>query len=143
MASIGITASLQRACSSQHITKKTSTQARPTSSLGTKQVTKVVTPNLEALKLPKKHETPPSVASNEIPSSTDSNKASASSIRFSDARWKNGTWDLNMFVKEGRMDWDSVILAGNIITTSSLLCQNSFSKGIHIVGLCTLNIYEI
>lgn len=117
MASIGITVSLQSACSSQHITKKTSTQARPTSSLGTKQASNVVTPNLEALKLPEKHEKPPPVATNEIPSSENSNEASNS--RFSDARWKNGTWDLNMFVKEGRMDWDSVIVAG---ITSSLQC---------------------
>ncbi|XP_049358512.1 light-harvesting complex-like protein 3 isotype 2, chloroplastic [Solanum verrucosum] len=33
-------------------------------------------------------------------------------IRFSDKRWKNGTWDLNMFVKNGKIDWDAVIVAG-------------------------------
>ena len=32
--------------------------------------------------------------------------------KFSDERWKNGTWDLNMFVREGNMDWDAVIVAG-------------------------------
>ncbi|KAJ8537151.1 hypothetical protein K7X08_035552 [Anisodus acutangulus] len=32
-------------------------------------------------------------------------------LRFADKRWKNGTWDLNMFVKNGKMDWDSVIVA--------------------------------
>ncbi|KAH0686130.1 hypothetical protein KY284_016683 [Solanum tuberosum] len=32
-------------------------------------------------------------------------------IRFSDKRWKNGTWDLNMFVKNGKIDWDAVIVA--------------------------------
>ncbi|KAH7537743.1 hypothetical protein FEM48_Zijuj03G0125400 [Ziziphus jujuba var. spinosa] len=26
-------------------------------------------------------------------------------------RWKNGTWHLNMFVKNGKIDWDSVIVA--------------------------------
>ncbi|KAK2988928.1 hypothetical protein RJ640_026196, partial [Escallonia rubra] len=31
--------------------------------------------------------------------------------QFFDERWKNGTWDLNMFVKNGRMDWDDVIVA--------------------------------
>ncbi|CAH9139659.1 unnamed protein product [Cuscuta epithymum] len=31
--------------------------------------------------------------------------------RFSDNRWKNGSWDLNVFVRNGRMDWDSVIVA--------------------------------
>ncbi|KAF6135564.1 hypothetical protein GIB67_015417, partial [Kingdonia uniflora] len=30
---------------------------------------------------------------------------------FEDQRWKNGTWDLNMFVKCRKMDWDSVIVA--------------------------------
>lgn len=32
--------------------------------------------------------------------------------KFSDERWKNGTWDLNMFVKRGKKDWDAVIVAG-------------------------------
>ncbi|GAV73391.1 hypothetical protein CFOL_v3_16877, partial [Cephalotus follicularis] len=31
--------------------------------------------------------------------------------KFIDERWKNGTWDLNMFVKGGKMDWDGVINA--------------------------------
>ncbi|XP_057778510.1 light-harvesting complex-like protein 3 isotype 1, chloroplastic [Salvia miltiorrhiza] len=88
MASIGISASTQRACSSQHITKKVSAEARH----------HVVTPNpnVEPLKLPQKqqHHQPP-----------------LDQQRFSDARWKNGTWDLNMFVKQGRMDWDSLIVA--------------------------------
>ncbi|KAH7578474.1 hypothetical protein JRO89_XS01G0386400 [Xanthoceras sorbifolium] len=32
--------------------------------------------------------------------------------KFIDDRWKNGTWDLNMLVKDGKMDWDGVIVAG-------------------------------
>ncbi|GER50847.1 chlorophyll A-B binding family protein, partial [Striga asiatica] len=32
--------------------------------------------------------------------------------RFADERWKKGTWALNMFVRNGRMDWDAVIIAG-------------------------------
>lgn len=32
--------------------------------------------------------------------------------RFRDERWKKGTWDLNMFVNNGRLDWDTVITAG-------------------------------
>ncbi|XP_050255042.1 light-harvesting complex-like protein 3 isotype 1, chloroplastic [Quercus robur] len=28
-----------------------------------------------------------------------------------DERWKNGTWDLNMFVHDGKIDWDGVIVA--------------------------------
>ncbi|KAK3183325.1 hypothetical protein Dsin_030611 [Dipteronia sinensis] len=31
--------------------------------------------------------------------------------KFIDDRWKNGTWDLNMFVKDGKMHWDGVIVA--------------------------------
>lgn len=34
--------------------------------------------------------------------------------KFFDKRWKNGTWDLNMFIKNGKMDWDGVIVAGEI-----------------------------
>lgn len=41
-------------------------------------------------------------------------------IRFSDKRWKNGTWDLNMFVKNGKMDWDAVIVAGKQRTNLSI-----------------------
>lgn len=33
-------------------------------------------------------------------------------IKFQDARWVNGTWDLQQFEKEGKTDWDSVIVAG-------------------------------
>lgn len=110
MASIGITASLQRACSSQHVTKKVSTQPRPARS----QATNVVTPNVEPLKLHQNQQLPPLVTTDhpedEIQGSK--NPDEHSHPRFYDERWKNGTWDLNMFVKQGRMDWDSVIVAG-------------------------------
>ncbi|KAJ0240605.1 Light-harvesting complex-like protein 3 isotype 2 [Hirschfeldia incana] len=32
-------------------------------------------------------------------------------IKFKDAKWVNGTWDLKQFEKEGKTDWDSVIVA--------------------------------
>ncbi|KAI3458377.1 hypothetical protein Pfo_015040 [Paulownia fortunei] len=116
MASIGITASIQRACSSQHITKKPSTQARPARSLGTKQATNVVTPNVEGLKLAEKQEKISLVTSDNPKELRDEmqhskNSDEQSHPRFSDERWKNGTWDLNKFVKQGRMDWDAVIVA--------------------------------
>ncbi|KAK6155960.1 hypothetical protein DH2020_010208 [Rehmannia glutinosa] len=112
MASIGITASIQRACSSQHITKKpSSAQARPARSFGT---TNVVTPNVEGLKLAEKQDKFPLVPNDdpkelghEVHYSKNSDEP-----RFSDERWRKGTWDLNMFVKQGRMDWDAVIVAG-------------------------------
>ncbi|KAD5961434.1 hypothetical protein E3N88_12907 [Mikania micrantha] len=34
-----------------------------------------------------------------------------SSVGFIDERWKHGSWDLNMFVKSGKMDWDAMIVA--------------------------------
>ena len=44
----------------------------------------------------------------------------SSVLKFSDDRWKNGTWDLNMFVKNGKMDWDGVIIAGEKFISLSL-----------------------
>ncbi|XP_020549043.1 light-harvesting complex-like protein 3 isotype 1, chloroplastic [Sesamum indicum] len=116
MASIGITASIQRACSSQHITKKQSTQARPSRSLGTQQTTNVVTPNVEGLKLAEKQEKSPLLTIRNPKELEDESQDSRNSVetsypRFCDERWKNGTWDLNMFVKQGRVDWDAVIVA--------------------------------
>ncbi|CAH8318368.1 unnamed protein product [Eruca vesicaria subsp. sativa] len=32
-------------------------------------------------------------------------------IKFKDAKWVNGTWDLKQFEKEGKTDWDSVIVS--------------------------------
>lgn len=37
--------------------------------------------------------------------------AETSSVKFADEQWKHGTWDLNMFVKSGKMDWDALIVA--------------------------------
>lgn len=119
MASVGITASTQRACSSQHITNKPSTQTRPPRSLA---ASNVMTPNVEGLKLTEKQDNSP-LPTNDNPKqlgdkihpSKISEKTSHSYPRFSDERWKNGSWDLNMFVKQGRMDWDAVIVAGTNI----------------------------
>ncbi|CAH8384255.1 unnamed protein product [Eruca vesicaria subsp. sativa] len=32
-------------------------------------------------------------------------------IKFQDAKWVDGTWDLKQFEKQGKTDWDSVIVA--------------------------------
>lgn len=37
--------------------------------------------------------------------------ATTTVIKFQDAKWVNGTWDLKQFEKEGKTDWDSVIVA--------------------------------
>ena len=39
-------------------------------------------------------------------------KTTESVVKFQDARWINGTWDLKQFEKDGKTDWDSVIVAG-------------------------------
>lgn len=36
----------------------------------------------------------------------------ATVIKFEDAKWVNGTWDLKQFEKDGKTDWDSVIVSG-------------------------------
>ncbi|CAN1179693.1 Light-harvesting complex-like protein 3 isotype 1, chloroplastic [Linum perenne] len=38
-------------------------------------------------------------------------EAESSGVKFVDERWKKGNWDLNMFVKDGEMDWDALIVA--------------------------------
>ncbi|KAL8049979.1 hypothetical protein ABFX02_06G054000 [Erythranthe guttata] len=114
MASIGIiTASIQRAC-----TKKLSTQATTGRALRTTHTAaNVVVPKLSE-KTDNSHHSPLLTSHNpkelehgiHHPENQDE-QLSNSDRRFSDERWKNGTWDLNMFVKNGRMDWDSVIVA--------------------------------
>ena len=39
-------------------------------------------------------------------------KTTESVVKFQDARWINGTWDLKQFEKDGKTDWDSVIVSG-------------------------------
>lgn len=35
--------------------------------------------------------------------------------KFEDARWVGGTWDLTQFSKDGEIDWDAVIDAGEMV----------------------------
>ncbi|OMO52265.1 Chlorophyll A-B binding protein [Corchorus olitorius] len=116
MASISISASLQRACSSQHIRRKQKPIPKPTYSLGTKQVMNAVTLDMEAQKGYKtetKEEPASEMKKSKDPEERlkDEFETESSAPKFRDERWKNGTWDLNMFVRNGRMDWDSVIVA--------------------------------
>lgn len=119
MASISINASMQRACSSQHVTNKQQSQVRPVRSLGMKQVTPSVTPNIEGQKgldVAEQHLKPLVVEkSKETMDELKQNiEIEPPVAKFFDERWKNGTWDLNMFIKNGKMDWDGVIVAGEI-----------------------------
>ncbi|KAF9668148.1 hypothetical protein SADUNF_Sadunf15G0098300 [Salix dunnii] len=43
--------------------------------------------------------------------------------KFIDERWTKGSWDLNMFVKDGKMDWDGLNEAGEY-TLLHLKCEN-------------------
>ncbi|XP_044480431.1 light-harvesting complex-like protein 3 isotype 1, chloroplastic isoform X2 [Mangifera indica] len=107
MTTIAVSASLQRACSSNNVTKKQQSQIRTARSIGTKQKSNVVTLNVEG-----------DVVGQQGKSSFQmgrylehSSETESPAPKFLDERWKNGTWDLNMFVKDGKMDWDGLIVA--------------------------------
>lgn len=53
----------------------------------------------------------------------------ASSGAFDDPRWKNGTWDISMFMKDGKTNWDAVIDA-EVVRRKSLEV-NPVSSNIH------------
>ncbi|KAK4845342.1 hypothetical protein QYF36_003831 [Acer negundo] len=114
MASIVIFASLQRACcSSYHVTNKQNPKTKPARSLGTKQVSHVVTLNVDGQRssnILEQHIDAPKDAAHgdELKRGLDTE---SSVPKFIDDRWKNGTWDLNMFIKDGKMHWDGVIVA--------------------------------
>ncbi|PRQ59712.1 putative chlorophyll A-B binding protein [Rosa chinensis] len=120
MASIAISASLQIVCGSgsQHVTKKQQPQARPARALGTKEATHVSL-NVEAqngFKLAEQEKSTSPVDRPEAEGRADYKSKHAldtesSAVKFSDERWKKGTWDLNMFTKDGKMDWDGIIVA--------------------------------
>ncbi|KAF5181751.1 Light-harvesting complex-like protein 3 isotype 1 protein [Thalictrum thalictroides] len=122
MASIAIYASMQRAYSSHHVVKKQQSLARRTCTLRTKHVTHVVSVDVGSKKkvsLAETHERtvvhknePVRTEGESVPSTERASSETVSSgSMFNDERWKNGTWDLNMFVQNGKMDWDSVIVA--------------------------------
>ncbi|KAI3918610.1 hypothetical protein MKX01_041930 [Papaver californicum] len=108
MVSIAIpSSSLQLTSSSHRLTKKHQSLARPRCTLVTKQKTHVVTLlDPQEKKLLSENG---SVDNTQEPVQEIENESTVP--RFHDERWKKGTWDLNCFVKNGKMDWDGVILA--------------------------------
>ncbi|CAG7862010.1 unnamed protein product [Brassica rapa] len=62
---------------------------------------------------------PASVSVEEVPAKSPAESSSdetdlpttATGIKFEDAKWVKGTWDLKQFEKDGKTDWDSVIVA--------------------------------
>ena len=104
MASIAISSSLQIVCGSgsHHVAKKKQHQPRPARALGMKEGSHVAM-NVEAQNAFK-------IAEQEKSASNPSTENSVE--KFSDERWKKGTWDLNMFTKDSKIDWDGIILAG-------------------------------
>ncbi|KAD5961519.1 hypothetical protein E3N88_12992 [Mikania micrantha] len=102
MVSIVINAAMYRACGSPHLATKEPSQLGITRSLGTKQDSTFVGLNIKGQSGLITHD------KKEV--ENDDLKAT-SSVRFIDERWKQGNWDLNMFVKSGKMDWDAMIVA--------------------------------
>lgn len=124
MASIAISASLQILCSSSnHATKRKQRPPVGGQSLGTKQdTTHVVTLDVEGQRSFNIAEQMKSGVHNDRPDHDAADSKSKHGLdeklfvmKFTDERWKNGTWDLNMFIKHGKMEWDGVILAGTPI----------------------------
>ncbi|KAD5961521.1 hypothetical protein E3N88_12994 [Mikania micrantha] len=102
MASIVINAAMFRACSSPHLATKEPSQLGTTRSLGTKQDSTFVGLNIKGqIGL---------ITHNKKEVENDDLTAT-SSVRFVDERWKHGNWDLNIFVKSGKIDWDAMIVA--------------------------------
>lgn len=135
MATISISASLQIACNSNHVTKKQHSQTRPARSVGTKRVSSVVPLNVDAQKsfdILEQQERPSS-SSSDVSKPKNAEKelnndldTESSPPKFIDSRWKKGTWDLNMFVKNGKMDWDDVIVAGECLVLYGITIQYFF-----------------
>ncbi|GAA0157552.1 hypothetical protein LIER_14798 [Lithospermum erythrorhizon] len=115
MAMVGVHASLYRASISHHVTNNVqqSSQTRKVSQ-PVKLTDQVVNLHIEGQNKNLNFSGEgPVIHPNRSKEETqhDNGDAEPSHPRFLDKRWKNGTWDLNMFVKKGRMDWDSVIVA--------------------------------
>lgn len=66
--------------------------------------------------------------------------------KFEDARWVGGTWDLTQFSKDGEIDWDAVIDAGEMVHLFIFFFFGIFSIGVelHFVGrrICALTMYS-
>nr|XP_024927223.2 light-harvesting complex-like protein 3 isotype 1, chloroplastic [Ziziphus jujuba var. spinosa] len=118
MASIAISASLQTLRTSNNlVTIRKQPQSIAVRSLGTKQATHVVNLDVESQTNFKTAEQDKSAIQIDRHDEAAENRSKPDSDtelsgeKFTDERWKNGTWHLNMFVKNGKIDWDSVIVA--------------------------------
>ncbi|KAD5961455.1 hypothetical protein E3N88_12928 [Mikania micrantha] len=87
---------------SPHLATKEPSQLGTTRSLGTKQDSTFVGLNIK--------DQSGLITHNKKEVENDDLTAT-SSVRFIDERWKQGSWDLNIFVKSGKMDWDALIVA--------------------------------
>lgn len=116
MASVVIFASLQTACKSQHVIKKQRRISAPGKSSEAKQSAHVTTTDAKSKRMSQVTEQTERI-DNKLESASskqmDGTDAGSSSVKkFDDERWRNGSWDLNLFVKDGKIDWDGVITAG-------------------------------
>lgn len=131
-------ASIPRSRTSQCFTKKQSpggTRIKRASSLGAQQETHTITSNSEEghkrITLTQTGNYP-LVLTPVLKRAKDGKQpteADSSAPKFFDKRWKNGTWDLNMFVKHGKMDWHAVIFAGEKVI--SRICF----EPIHVINV--------
>ncbi|KAF5813093.1 hypothetical protein HanXRQr2_Chr03g0094201 [Helianthus annuus] len=100
--------SLHQCCNVQSLqhssTTKEPSQLGTTRSIGSRQDSTFVALNIEGQNC---LVTPNEQNHNNGVENADATETS--SVRFVDERWKQATWDLNMFVKSGKMDWDALI----------------------------------
>lgn len=125
MASLAISASLQTVCSSHQATKKQQPKSRPAArSLGTKEATHhVVALDVKAqngLNIEKQEKSALRIDGPEAEDAADYKSQHGLGtelplVKSNNERWKKGTWDLNMFSKDGKLDWDGIILAGALL----------------------------
>ncbi|KAK9077994.1 hypothetical protein SSX86_002051 [Deinandra increscens subsp. villosa] len=131
MASIVINAAMYKACSSPHLATKEPSQLGTTRSLGSKQESTVLGLNIEG----KSGLITPQEQDHQSKGVENRDGIETSSARFVDERWKLGTWDLNMFVRSGKMDWDALIVAGRAAMTGFFMAYLvDVLTGLDVVG---------
>ncbi|XP_010269815.1 PREDICTED: uncharacterized protein LOC104606369 [Nelumbo nucifera] len=117
MASMSISVSLYRACSGNHVIlkKQSRARARARCSFETKKETHVVVDADDKRSVDIKQKENGGVRISGLKDVKGDSMLEVDTVSsvpgFRDERWKNGNWDLNMFVKDGKMDWDALIIA--------------------------------
>ncbi|CDY09617.1 BnaC07g34440D [Brassica napus] len=75
--------------------------------------TGITSPSTVSMDVKEPHTSTPVVKKEEVfATEGEEMKTTEPFTKFEDARWVNGTWDLKQFEKDGKTDWDDVIVAG-------------------------------